>query len=184
VIWDDANPNDRIVIQDDPFSKDKAKLQAVFSGMGSGMINNPNYENNPNGPVQAGEYLISTLNPIGQQNMGNHFQLLRASQNWSYYGNRTLWQKATGAESSERHCINFHAGRISDGCVTVWSTIAKGKPNYPDSPTWENILALIARFGPAKVYTYTPQGTYVSGDVQGPGYNNPPGKYNGVMIVR
>jgi RHS repeat-associated protein len=181
-IWDDSNPNDKITISDVKGSKDKSKSQAVFSGEGQYM-NDPNSEQVPSmGPIPAGEYLISHMFVAGD--MGKHFQLYSDATDWQYHGNRTwLLNHILSSEAPGRHNFNFHSGRVSEGCVTVWSTLAKGQSGYPDSPTWENILSLIRRSGTTTgAYTYLNEHLVKGHQNGGEFVNN--GPYTGVLIVK
>jgi len=160
-------------------------IHNVFSGEGK-YKNDPASENIKSvGPIPAGQYLISALSTVGP--MGKHFRLYSSANDWQYLHPLNIFgkilQHATESEYSGRQAFNFHAGRVSEGCVTDWSTVDKSNPSYPDSSDWQAILALIKRSGSTnKGYTYN-NGVLVPGQSgDGQFINNE--RYNGVIIVR
>jgi len=178
-IWDDEHPVDRIEIKDVQGSKAKALAWAVFSGE-TNCMNNPACEKvKGQGPIPAGQYLIGPL--AYSKSMHQHFQLYGKGTDWKYLGPRNPWDHMIGRKFPGREAFNFHSGHISEGCVTVWSTTKEGQPDYPDSPTWERILALIRRAGTtADGYTDI-NGHLVPGNA-GAGFIE--GTYSGIMIVK
>lgn len=46
--------------------------------------------------------------------------------------------------------FKLHTGRASDGCVTVWSEIAPGEKNYPQSEDYDKLSQFIEKAGEPK----------------------------------
>ena len=142
---DSSNPKHSITIDD------------VFSGNGLDVNNPASQHKTDHGPLLEGEYWI-----------GNQYipkgHLRDAAEGGGYNWYRLCGDNGKGGKSYEsipvknpstgevvcRGGFNLHTGRASDGCVTVWSEIAPGEKNYPQSEDYDKLSQFIEKAGEPK----------------------------------
>ncbi len=112
----------------------------VWSGNGSSANNPRDADRSHVGPIPCGRYPLDTVSWHPHMHWRYKILVPNGDGGWTYEnGSITL----PGGKVVHRGEFNLHAGRASDGCVTVRSDLAPGQPGYPDGENWERIRRLI-----------------------------------------
>jgi RHS repeat-associated protein len=120
----------------------------VFSGNGE-CTNNPDAQaKESEGPIPTGDYLIgqgylSGHNPGGNDTWYKLYGPKNAGGQPGYHY-ENLYKDG---QCVKRGYLNLHVGQMSDGCVTVWSTVPPGA-NYPDSDIFRTIERILNSTAP------------------------------------
>jgi RHS repeat-associated protein len=124
-------------------TKASVTINNVFSG--NSQANNPaaSYMKNV-GPLPTGKYLLGQGYFSGHNPNGNDtwYKLYGKNGKGGYSYNEVPVKDPNG-NTVVRGGFNLHTGRASDGCITVWSDVPPGSPNYPQSADFEDAQAII-----------------------------------------
>ena len=129
----------------------------MFSGNGLDVNNPASQHKTDHGPLPEGDYWIGNQY-IPKGHLGDAAE--GGNYNWyPLYGDNGKGGKSyesipvKNPNTGEVVCrggFNLHTGRASDGCVTVWSEIALGEKNYPQSEDYDKLSQFIEKAGEPK----------------------------------
>ena len=137
-------------------------LPQVYSGNGD-YTNNARYEAlQDHGPLPAGKYLIGDgyLEP---NHPGDNwwYRLYGDDGNGGYSFKEIPVRDPRTGKMVTRGYFNLHTGRASDGCITVWSDVARGETGYPKSKKYNSAKKLLDHTKPLKYNGSTYRGVII-----------------------
>lgn len=127
--------------------------EKVFSGNGKSCCVKADQWKENTGPLPTGKYLV------GRSYVPTKHQGEEGDYNWyRLYGNNgeggckydKFPVKTPSGGIVYRGGFNLHTGRVSDGCVTVWSDVKRGEKGYPHSDDYDKLKRLLDKTKPLR----------------------------------
>ena len=127
--------------------------EKVYSGNGKSCCVKDDQWKSGMGPLPVGRYLIG-LSYVPTQHSSdtgdyNWYRLYGSNGKGGYTYNNIPVKTPTGV-TVYRGGFNLHTGRMSDGCVTVWSDVSQGDAGYPHSDDYDKLKAILDKTKPLR----------------------------------